>query len=55
VHWLPEPAAHRVYDVVGRPWAKENHLLGPRELRSLFPPGRAVAVHNLGLTLVAVA
>ena len=51
VHWFPERAAHRVYDAVRMPWAKENHLLGPAELRSLFPV--PVRVHNLGLTLVA--
>ena len=55
VHWLPERAAHRAYDLAGRPWAKENHLLGPRDLRALFPAERAVAIHNLGLTLVAIA
>jgi SAM-dependent methyltransferase len=55
VHWLPEPAAHRAYELVGRSWAKENHLLGPRDFRALFPPERAVTVHNLGLTLVAIA
>ena len=51
VHWLPDPAARRVYDLVRMPWAKENHLLGPAELRALFPV--PVRVHNLGLTLVA--
>jgi SAM-dependent methyltransferase len=51
VHWLPDEAAGRVYDLAGKPWAKENRLLGPNELRALFPvPAR---VHNLGLTLVA--
>ena len=53
VHWLPERYAHRAYDLAGKGWAKENLLLGPRDLRTLFP-GR-VAVHNLGLTLVAIA
>jgi SAM-dependent methyltransferase len=52
VHWLPARAAHRVYDLTGRPWAKENHLLGPAALRSLFPV--PVRVFNLGLTLVAI-
>jgi SAM-dependent methyltransferase len=51
VHWLPAPAADRVYDLVGMPWAKENHLLGPADLRALFPA--PVRIHNLGLTLVA--
>ena len=52
VHWLPEPAAHRVYDLVRKPWAKENHLLGPGNLERLFR-GRARIV-NLGMTLVAI-
>ena len=52
VHWLPERLAHRAYDLAGKPWAKENHLLGPRELRARFP--REARVVNLGLTLVAV-
>jgi SAM-dependent methyltransferase len=52
VHWLPEPLAHRAYDLAGKPWAKENHLLGPRELRELFPRGTRIV--NLGLTLVAI-
>jgi SAM-dependent methyltransferase len=53
VHWLPEPAAARVYAALGKGWAAENHLLGPRALRALFPV--PVRVHNLGLTLVAIA
>jgi SAM-dependent methyltransferase len=52
VHWLPERAAHRAYDLVRKPWAKENHLLGPRDLERLFR-GRARIV-NLGMTLVAI-
>ena len=52
VHWLPEPLAHRGYDLARKPWAKENHLLGPRALRALFP-GK-VRVVNLGLTLAAI-
>ena len=50
VHWLPRAAA-RAYDLVGKPWAKENHLLGAADLRALFPV--PVRVHNLGMTLVA--
>jgi hypothetical protein len=53
VHWLPEPMAHRAYDLVRKPWAKENHLLGPSDLRGLFPGD--VRVVNLGMTLVAIA
>jgi SAM-dependent methyltransferase len=52
VHWLPEPAAHRAYDLARKPWAKRNHLLGPGELRDLFPG--EVRIVNLGMTLVAV-
>jgi SAM-dependent methyltransferase len=52
VHWLPEPLADRAYDLAHKPWAKENHLLGPGGLRDLFPPGARVV--NLGMTLVAV-
>ena len=38
VHWLPERTPHIArYDLAGRSWAKENHLLGPSELRALFP------------------
>ena len=51
VHWLPDALAHRVYDLARKPWAKENHLLGPGELRDLFPPEARIV--NLGLTLVA--
>lgn len=53
VHWLPEPLAHRAYDIARVPWAKDNHLLGPASFRALFP--RPVRLHNLGLTLVAIA
>jgi SAM-dependent methyltransferase len=52
VHWLPEPVAGRAYDAVRKPWAKDNHLLGPAELRELFPV--PVRIVNLGLTLVAI-
>jgi hypothetical protein len=52
VHWLPELAAHRAYDVARKSWAKENRLLGPGELRRLFPV--PVRIVNLGMTLVAI-
>ena len=52
VHWLPDAVAHRAYDLARKPWAKQNHLLGPGELRDLFPSEARVV--NLGLTLVAV-
>jgi SAM-dependent methyltransferase len=51
VHWLPEPAAGRVYDLARMPWAKENHLLDARDLRALFPV--PVRIDNLWMTLVA--
>ena len=53
VHWLPDPAAGAAYDLVGKGWARENHLLRSGELRDLFP--RPVRVVNLGMTLVAIA
>ena len=53
VHWLPHGVAERAYDLAGKPWAKENRLLGPRDLRALFPG--PVRIFNLGLTLVAIA
>jgi SAM-dependent methyltransferase len=52
VHWLPDSASHRFYDLAGKGFAKEIHLLSRRTLESLFP-GR-VRVVNLGLTLVAI-
>ena len=56
VHWLPDAAAHRAYDLIRKPWAKENHLLGPRDLRNLFPLERRsdVRIVNLGMTLAAI-
>ena len=41
----------QAYDLAGKPWAKENHLLGTAELRTLFP--QPVRISNLGMTLVA--
>lgn len=52
VHWLPDRAAHRAYDLARKPWAKRNRLLGPAALAALFPGD--VRIVNLGLTLVAV-
>ena len=52
VHWLPERAAGRAYDLAGRSWARDNHLLAGRDLRALFPG--PVRIVNLGLTLVAI-
>jgi SAM-dependent methyltransferase len=52
VHWLPDSLSHRVYDAVGKGFAKEIRLLSAGSLESLFP-GR-VRIVNLGLTLVAI-
>lgn len=52
VHWLPEALAHRAYELMRKPWAKENQLLGPGSLRGLFPPDARIV--NLGMTLVAI-
>jgi SAM-dependent methyltransferase len=52
VHWLPDALAHSAYDLAGKSFAKELHLLTRRTLASLFP-GR-VRVVSLGLTLVAI-
>ena len=52
VHWLPDAIAHRVYDALGKGFAKEIDLLSARAFESLFP-GR-VRIVNLGLTLVAI-
>jgi SAM-dependent methyltransferase len=52
VHWLPDPLAHRAYDLAGKPWAKENCLLGPAALRDLFPPEARLV--NLGMTLAVI-
>lgn len=53
VHLLPERATHRAYELTGKGWAKDNRLLGPADLRALFP--RPVRIVNLGLTLAAIA
>jgi SAM-dependent methyltransferase len=52
VHWLPEGAAGRAYDLAGKGWARENRLLGGGDLRRLFPG--PVKIVNLGMTLVAI-
>ena len=52
VHWLPRPLAHRGYDLVQKPWAKETRLLGPGGLEELFPG--EVRIVNLGMTLAAI-
>lgn len=52
VHWLPEPIAHRAYELARKPWAKENRLLGPGDLERLFPAETRIV--NLGMTLAAI-
>jgi SAM-dependent methyltransferase len=52
VHWLPGEVADRAYELAGKGWARDNHLLGPADLRGLFPD--PVRIVNLGLTLVAI-
>ena len=52
VHWLPDAASHRAYDLARKPWGKRNRLLGPRSFATLFPGD--VRIVNLGLSLVAV-
>jgi SAM-dependent methyltransferase len=52
VHWLPKAASDRAYDLTGKSWARDNHLLGSGDFRRLFPG--PVRIVNLGLTLVAI-
>ena len=52
VHWLPKSGSDRAYELTGKGFAKENHLLGSGDLRRLFPG--EVRIVNLGLTLVAI-
>ena len=52
VHWLPQPLAHRAYELARKPWAKENRLLGPSDLEELFPDDARIV--NLGMTLAAI-
>jgi SAM-dependent methyltransferase len=51
VHWLPEERRDSVFGVLGKGEHAGLRLLGPRELRNLFPA--AAEVRNLGMTLVA--
>jgi SAM-dependent methyltransferase len=52
VHWLPRGASDRAYDLAGKGWARENHLLGSGDLQGLFPG--PVRIVHLGPTLVAI-
>jgi hypothetical protein len=49
VHWLPAKQRDRVFGAVGKGEHAGLQLLGPKELRSLFP--RPAVVRNLGVTL----
>jgi hypothetical protein len=55
VHWLPKPAADRVFTALRRDGWQGVQLLTPRGLRSLFPPGVDVRLLDRGLTLAAFA
>lgn len=55
VHWLPPVTADRLYERVGKPWAKEIRLLTPATFRALFPPSAQPRIVNLGMTLAAIA
>jgi SAM-dependent methyltransferase len=55
VHWLPAGASGRVYEAVGKPWARDLSLLSPAELRALFPGGSSVRILSAGMTIVALA
>jgi SAM-dependent methyltransferase len=55
VHWLPPGTRTRAYELLGKGWANDLDLLGPADLRALFPPDARVRVVNSVLTLAAVA
>ncbi len=52
VHWLPKPSADRLFAALGKPETASIRLLGPADLRALFP--YRVRVVNTGLNLVAI-
>jgi SAM-dependent methyltransferase len=52
VHWLPKQRADRVFASLGKPDAASLRLLGPADLRALFP--YRVEIVNTGLNLVAI-
>ena len=52
VHWLPEPAAHRAYDLARKGWAKGR--TGCSGHASSAASSRPRSYVNLGLTLVAI-
>jgi SAM-dependent methyltransferase len=51
VHWLPDDARDMILSAIGKGEHAGLRLLGPADLRDLFPG--PVQVRNLGLTLVA--
>jgi SAM-dependent methyltransferase len=52
VHWLPRERRDRAFAALGKGDARELELLGPAELRALFP--YPVRIVNSGLTLTAI-
>jgi SAM-dependent methyltransferase len=54
VHWLPSSGAGRVYDLLGKSWARELELLSASDLRSLFPSPDRVRIIGSVPTLVAL-
>ena len=52
-HWLPRPAADRVFAGLGRDGWRGVRLLTPRTLLALFPPGRRTRLVDRGITLSA--
>ena len=40
VHWLPDRVSHRAYDLAGKSWARENHLLGAARSSRALPRRR---------------
>ena len=41
VHWLPDPVAHRAYDLARKPWAKETACSAQGRCASSSRPRRA--------------
>jgi SAM-dependent methyltransferase len=54
VHWLPQAGSARVYELLGKGWARELELLTASELRGLFPSPERVRIVGSMPTLVAL-
>ena len=52
-HWLPRPAADRVFAALGRTAWDGVQLLTPRQLLALFPPSVPARLVDRGMTLTA--